>query len=371
MDMPNEILRNITSHLKHDRYNSVLASKKLYEIGSPLLYKLQYSQSRNEAEFNYFHHKQLDDIEDNYQPIYLFLRDLIRNPEIAGKVRKITLRAEEPDGELEEAWLNVKDDIFDDQDWEELKSFSKQVLDESEQEATISGLKKGEWQSAAVLVLAHLWNLEEIDITENRDVPPCLEQYLHAAGRCQHGQNDTMDLYSALPRLSKVYSEFSDTEYGRDTRDMDLWMGLKSLRVLEGNMWDAGGYYDEDDNDSDFVDGDRNKVVNKDRRENNDSDEDGDPKSFQEVEQLPPNTNPSSITKLSLYSSAIGAHEMESILRLCPHLKSLQYDYNGPIVNDACAPFQPPRLRRAFLMVKDTLEHLTLDDMTDNAMDEL
>ena len=124
---------------------------------------------------------------------------------------------------------------------------------------------------------------------------------------------------------------------GLSAEEVDLWTGLKSVRVFRGNLFDAGGYGDDDD-DSDFDDGE----------------EPIDPPLFK---------GESLLEKLELVGCAIGSRAMGDTLRDYPRLKHLLYTYGGPIVNDQCANFDPPRLRLALLEVKNTLEYLEIDPL--------
>lgn len=324
-DMPNEILRNIASRLelKEWRLWFVKTSRQCREIGEAILYQ----DWKEKSEYH-----------EGHADIYLYLRTLLNRPDLAKHVNTFTGDgvgyAEEPN----EEWMSLKDTIFDKSDWNRIEEIIRSRWRGHEQSKLLEGLRAGEWDPAVTLLYSLMPNLEEISLGKWYECGPILSGYIEQAGLCQRGIETSLEISSAVPKLSKVSLQFHDTEGGMEPSELHMWSALKSMRVLQGHMI---GDDNQEDPDSEFSDG-----------------------------KTPRNEEQSRcmVEKLVFTYSTIDANGLADILFAYPHLKHFEYDYGGAMV--AAAAFEPPKIRRALLEVKDTLEYLSLKDDDGNKEDE-
>lgn len=331
LHMPNEVLRNIASMLKYDLYNFILVSKVCQVTGEPFLYRNQRTTVR------------IEQADGNHKPTFELLRNLLDDSMQAACIRKFEINECVGSGsQLSAEWLREKDTIFTPEDWLQINQIVQSQWRDHAQSRVLNGLKYGHFAAALVLIFTLTWSLEEIVMSTERSLPHVLAEYLKHAGRRQHGLESRLDMSSCLPRLAKVTSEYRDDRYGREPNELEEWARLKSMRVLEGDMYDDEGYWR--DEHSDFDDG------------------------VHEVQLWEENIRTSLVEKLVLGNSALDAHYLADMLRSFPRLKHFEYHFGGATVG--MANLEPPKLRRALLEVKDSLEYLKFDDWGSDEVSE-
>jgi hypothetical protein len=312
LDMPTEVLRNIASMLKYDLYNFILVSKACQEIGEPFLYRNQRATVR------------IEQADGNHKPTFELLRDLLNDPTRATCIGKLEIDECVENGQLSAEWQREKGTIFTHADWLQINQIIHSQWRDHAQSRVLNGLKHGHFAAALVLIFTLTWSLEEIVMSTGRGLPHVLSEYLKQAGLRQHGLASRLDMSSCLPRLAKVKSEYRDDRYGREPNELEEWVGLKSMRVLDGDMYDDEGYWRGEH--SDFDDG------------------------VHGIQLWDENIRPCLVEKLVLGNSALDAHYLADLLRSFPMLKHFEYHFGGATVG--MANIEPPKLRRALLEVK-------------------
>lgn len=331
LTLPPEVLSTIASQLKVYIYDFILVSKRCYEVGK------RYTYSSDPVHKVFAEDNQS---EVGYTETYQWLKELIANPESAGRVRRLSGFGHGYEDELDGEWL-VDDDnlVFDKGDWKRILDHVRGTWNEIKGDELLKGLLDGKWEHAMIIILSLLWNLEEVIFESWGDHNEVLGVYLEAASRCQAGQRhdyDKMDISSALSRLRKVTLHYYDTEGCFEPEALEVWGQLRSVKVLVGQMIGREDYsYDVEDDDFETY----------------------------RPEEVPPSKQVYA-EKLALHCSAMNPVSLTDCLNKFTRLKEFSYDYGGAIVASADSP--PSHVRKALLTVKDTLEVLKLD--IDNEM---
>jgi len=282
--------------------------------------------------------------ESDHLKLYTFLRSLIRGAVELGQVRKLVITAGGNSDDLPEHWTSVKDDFFHEQDWKQIDMLVKKVTaDQDVQQAYITDLRAGHWDSVVTLILSFLSNLEELEIFYWAGPGVLLRSYIEEVSRIQAGEQSILNESNSLPRLKKVklsFDSYDEAGVSMSWEAVTVWSALSTVRELQA----CSVREDYEEQNSETL---PDKVTNS--------------TCF---------NRPCNVEKLELIA-AIAATTLSDFLVRCPRLKHFDYTHDNVFDHsDAfnhgndfhpAALFEPPRFRRALLQVRNTLEYLRVE----------